>query len=115
LKKIIISGIPVVRILQNQYTVNYGASVTLECTVTATPGHTSVQWRRTINGVQTTIAVSNNNNKYSGSAVNTPSLTINTAENGDEGFYTCYATNSVGTGNSQQTYLDVVGSMFIIM
>ena len=97
-------------ILQNQYSVNFADSVTLECTVTATPGHTSVQWRRTINGVQTAITVSNNN-KYSGSEVNTPSLTINTADNSDEGFYTCYATNSVGTGSSQQTYLDVVGSM----
>jgi hypothetical protein len=41
--------------------------------------------------------------------VNQPSLTINNAGNSDEAFYVCSATNSVGTGQSSQTYLDVVG------
>lgn len=50
--------------------------------------------------------------KYSGSTVGEPSLTINNANSNDETFYICYASNSVGTGQSSQTYLDVVGSKF---
>jgi hypothetical protein len=49
-------------------------------------------------------------NKYSGSTVSTPSLTITNAQNSDEGNYVCYATNLAGTGSSSQTFLDVVGS-----
>jgi hypothetical protein len=50
--------------------------------------------------------------KYTGSAVNTPSLTIYNAVQADEGYYICQATNAVGTGQSSQTYLDVVGSKY---
>ncbi|XP_063428592.1 hemicentin-1-like isoform X15 [Mytilus trossulus] len=105
----VIGSIPSVVIPQNQYQVNIGNTITLQCQVTATPQHTVVEWRRTINGVTNTISVTNTN-KYSGSTVATPSLTISTSASSDEGFYTCYATNSIGTGNSQQTYLDVVGT-----
>ena len=54
----------------------------------------------------------NNNNKYSGSTVQTPSLTITGATAGDEGNYVCSATNSVGTATSSDTFLDVVGSKY---
>ncbi|XP_052058083.1 hemicentin-1-like isoform X13 [Mytilus californianus] len=106
----VIGSIPSVVIPQNQYQVNFGNTITLQCQVTATPQHTSVEWRRTINGVTSVISVTNTN-KYSGSTVATPSLTISSSAISDEGFYTCYATNSIGTGNSQQTYLDVVGTI----
>ena len=102
---------PVVTVLSNQYSVNIGASRTLECTVTASPTHNNVYWQRNINGVSTTITI--NNNKYSGSTVSNPSLTINNADNNDEGFYICFATNSVGLGQSANTFLDVLGSKFI--
>lgn len=92
----------------NQYSVNIGNSVTLECTVVASPTHTSVYWERNVNGVSTRISL--NTGKYSGSTVNTPSLTISNAENNDEGFYICFAINSVGTGQSANTFLDVIGS-----
>ena len=101
------SGIPLVNVPQPSYSVNYDGSVTLTCTVTANPTHTTVYWQRIVNGVSTTVTLGN---RYSGSTVNTPSLTITNADQSDEGFYVCYATNSVGTGNSQQTYLDVAGS-----
>jgi hypothetical protein len=67
-----------------------------------------VSWTKIQNGISTNIVLSNTG-KYSGSAVNQPSLTINNAGNSDEAFYVCSATNSVGTGQSSQTYLDVVG------
>lgn len=101
--------IPSVVIQQPQYSVLVGNSITLVCTVTANPTHTSVNWRRTVNGVTTDIVVANSNNKYSGSTVSTPSLTINNAAQADEGNYVCYASNSIGTGQSSQTFLDVFG------
>lgn len=91
---------------------NIGQTITLECTVTASPAHTTVYWQKILNGVATTIS-SSANNKYSGSTVNTPSLTVSSAEAADEAYYICFATNEVGTGQSAQTYLDVVGGMLI--
>ena len=103
--------IPIVTVASNQYSVNIGNSITLECTVVASPTHNSVYWERNVNGVSTRITL--NTGKYSGSTVNTPSLTISNAENNDEGFYICFATNSVGTGQSANTFLDVIGSKWI--
>jgi hypothetical protein len=50
------------------------------------------------------------NARYSGATVASPSMTVTGLALTDEGYYQCFAQNSVGTGNSQQTFLDVVGS-----
>lgn len=52
-----------------------------------------------------------NSGHFSGSRVDSPSLVVSNAAAADEGYYICMASNSVGTGQSQQTFLDVVGSM----
>jgi hypothetical protein len=64
--------------------------------VTANPTHTSVQWQKLVNNQYQTIAFNNNNNKYSGSTVNTPSLTLSSSDLNDEGYYICTAANSLG-------------------
>lgn len=86
--------------------------MTLECTVAATPTHTSVQWKRIQNGVTTPISVSSS--KYSGSLVNSPSLSINNTDLNDNGTYICTAINSIGTGTSSETTLIVTGSKYIL-
>lgn len=106
-------GIPIVNIGSTSYSVNYGNSITLVCTVTSNPVHTSVTWNKIQNGVSTTISV--NSGKYSGGTVSQPSLVINNAGNSDEAFYICSATNSVGKGQSSQTYLDVVGGELMML
>lgn len=78
--------------------------------MTANPPHTVVYWRKLRNGITTDINVANSNNKYSGSTVANPSLVINNAQLDDQGSYTCYAQNSVGTGQSTPTALTVTGS-----
>ena len=72
-------------------------------------------WQRTINGQTTQITTGTNTNKYSGSTVNTPSLTINNVAQSDTGSYRCLADNVIGTGQSQITVLNVAGSKCIYM
>lgn len=106
----LISGVPVVNVLSTSYTVNVGNSITLQCTVSANPTETSVTWERYVNNVATIIDLSNS--RYSGSSVGSPSLVITNAAISDEGLYLCKASNSIGTGESKQTFLDVLGSKY---
>jgi hypothetical protein len=103
--------VPSVVLNRNNYIVGYGDRVTIGCTVSSNPAHTSVYWQRIRNGVTQTITLSSNI-KYSGSSVTTPSLTILNVDDNDEGDYICYATNSVGTGQSSRGTLEVTGSKF---
>ena len=92
------------------YTVVIGNSITMTCSILATPSASSVQWNRMINNALDAINVTSNLTKYSGATVSTPSLTIYNCDEGDEGYYNCQATNSVGTGTSTHTFLNVLGS-----
>lgn len=103
-----------VKIKKPVYTVNHGNFVILECTVAANPDATSVQWYKIVNGNSVTLDVPNVS-KYSGSTVANPSLTITGATAADEGNYICSATNSLGTSQSSQTFLDVFGGMFSLI
>jgi hypothetical protein len=45
--------------------------------------------------------IANNQNKYGGGSLGTPSLTVKSADrNADRAFYECSATNAIGTGTS---------------
>lgn len=105
-------GLPNVQIPQPSYSANYDQTATIPCTVIATPGITNVQWIKLVNGQEQNIDMTQA--KYSGATTNNPSLTIANANLNDEAVYICTATNSVGTGRSQQSYLDVVGGNFVI-
>lgn len=109
------TAIPTVTISPSTYSVTTGQSVTLSCTVSSNLAITSVQWQRNIGGTITTITSTTNTNKYSGSTVSTPSLTIFSSNSGDAGTYTCFATNSVGTGQSNAATLSVTGSKYIFL
>ena len=102
-------GAPVVNVASNAYSVNIGNSITLQCNVQANPFHTSVKWQRVDNN-DNAVDIDMTNSRYNGSQVNSPSLVISQTITSDEGRYFCLATNAVGTGQSQQTYLTVVGS-----
>jgi hypothetical protein len=93
-------GVPTVQVQQPSYSVTTGSTVTLVCTVTSNLAITSVKWQRNVGGSITTINSNTNTNKYSGSTTTTPSLTIFNAASSDVGTYTCFASNSVGTGQS---------------
>ena len=105
-------GIPTVVILHPPYKVYYGQTVTIHCQITATPPTDRINWYKTINGTTTTVNTANS--KYAGGSVAIPSLTITNANiKDDEGRYICSATNSIGTGNSEPAFLDVIGGKYI--
>ncbi|CAC5398269.1 unnamed protein product [Mytilus coruscus] len=105
----VIGDVPVVTIRQSTYSTNIWNTITLACVVSANPAHTAVYWTRQINNGNTETLNPASFSKYSGSAVQSPSLTINNVDISDEGKYICHATNVVGTGQSSETFLDVIG------
>lgn len=112
-KFIFISDIPTVTVSLPNYNTNIGATVTLGCSVIATPAANSVYWKR-IGANGQTIDIDTNSNRYDGASITNPSLVIYNPDLSDEGNYVCYASNAIGTGNSQQTFLDVTGSMCLL-
>lgn len=105
------TGLPSVSIPLNAYSVNFGDSIKIPCTISANPSVTNVFWERiSQNGVSSSISLVPS--KYSGGNVITPDLTIANTDTTDQGFYRCLATNSVGTSTSDSTFLTVVGSEF---
>ena len=92
------------------YTAVIAQPITLLCAIVANPDANTVFWQKTdAQGNYRTVPLVGN--KYSGSNVNFPSLTIQDSHTSDAGNYRCAATNSVGTGYSSAIRLDVGGGM----
>lgn len=100
--------------MQSTYNVNIGNSITLACTVSATPPETNVYWTRASGNQQEQNVQMSNTNKYSGSSVSSPSLVILNTDLSDIANYRCHASNSVGTGRSDTTTLTVIGSKITV-
>ncbi|CAG2239104.1 HMCN [Mytilus edulis] len=107
----VIGNLPVVTVGQSTYTTNIGNTITLACVVSANPAHTAVYWTQHSSNGNTVTLNPASSTKYSGSTIQSPSLTINNVDFSDEGNYICHATNAVGTGQSSQTFLDVTGNI----
>ena len=88
-----------------------GQSITLGCSVSANPDVNLVFWQVLSNGQYVSLSLSGG--KYTGSTVNSPSLTILNSQSGDTATYRCGATNTVGTGYSSGISLQVTGSKYI--
>ena len=98
----------------SSYSVNFGDSVTIPCSVSANPSATSVFWERVSpSGVPSTISLVPS--KYSGGTLLSPDLVISNTDTIDQGFYRCLATNSVGTSTSDSAFLAVIGSEFSLV
>lgn len=109
---IVYSDLPQVRIAQSQYSVLYGGSVYMECTVeNAVPPVTAVRWYKGTSVNHFNLSIDVRASKYSGGVLDNPSLNITNVVPSDEGFYSCNATNLVGTA-SAWTFFDVNGGMF---
>jgi hypothetical protein len=97
---------------QSLYYVQTGTNVTLVCNVSSSLPLIGVEWEKNSNGTITTIYSDTNTEKYGGSTTNTPSLTIFYAELSDAGIYTCFASNSDGTGEIDTATLMVSGTVY---
>ena len=87
-------------------------SVTIQCSISGSPGATSVGWKKvSLNGqTSTNIDAVNSNGKYAiASSTTNPDLTINNINFGDDANYVCFATNLVGTRDSGNARVDVKG------
>ena len=108
-------GLLTVTIPSSQYTVQAGGNVELVCMVNGSPSATSILWKKIpLDGNMAQaqdINVASSNGKYSGASTSKPSLTIHNTADGDKAKYLCTATNNVGSSQSQQTTLNVIGSM----
>lgn len=70
-----------------EYTVDYGATLTLECSLKGTSNAKSVFWKRKMN--DNTEIVSIDGSKFIGSTVSNPSLVIINVNNSNMGSYFC--------------------------
>ncbi|XP_078326825.1 hemicentin-1-like isoform X3 [Crassostrea virginica] len=105
----VLGSIPSVQIPSSSYSVAYGSQIRLQCVVNSIPPATSIEWRKTYQGVTTTINFGQS--KYSGGTITDPSLRIFNADLSDEASYVCSATNIVGSGSSRDITLSVVVSL----
>lgn len=104
------TGVPTVLLSKTTETVVFGSTVIIVCTISSQlPAATRVFWQFTKNSQTTQIEVSTSQGKYSGSTVNTPSLTITNTDFNDEGRYQCFAENAVGIGQSDTLVLGISG------
>ncbi|CAC5415119.1 HMCN [Mytilus coruscus] len=110
----VIGNPPVVTVRQSTYSTSYGNTIMLACVVSANPAHTAVYWTRQSNNGNTVTLNPASSTKYSGSSTRSPSLIINNVDFSDEGNYICHANNAVGTGQSSQKFLDVIGNIPIV-
>jgi len=104
-----------VHITSSQYSVNVnvGTPVTLECNIYG--GIVSqVFWTNSLNNEVSLISNGNtNNNKYSGSTINNPSLTIKAVDFFDKATYYCNARDDRVTRTSSPIVLDVISGKLI--
>ena len=96
-----------------KYSVNVGTPVTLECNIYR--GFAShVYWTNSLNNEEALISNGNTiNNKYNGSTINNPSLTIKAVDFFDKATYYCNARDDQFTRTSSPIVLDVICGKFI--
>lgn len=90
----------------------YGYNITINCYVLKNNEFPvrNIHWQYVNHGVLTTIEEGTPG--ISGSTIEVPSLTIQTATTSESGLYTCFATNDVGIGKSKASNVTVIGGIY---
>lgn len=105
-------ALPVVTTDLPTYFVKYGKNITLPCSVSSTPIQSNVYWEKTVDDRDTFIYSGTTGTR--GISLSSPSLTIDSVLETDNGNYTCIAINSLGITQSMTSSLTVLGGMFHI-
>ena len=77
-------------------------------------GLLDIAWEFTPTGGSTTNITVSGNDHYDGGTTGNPDLTIKSATDADDGNYTCYASNTDGSGKSDSVAVDIL-SMLITL
>jgi hypothetical protein len=105
---------PVFRISQSSYTVNYGANVTLQVTISSPDAAIlAINWQHTTKAGVTNFVLTDGV-RYQGAAVGFPSLRILSVTFSDEGTYRCLVTSAAGSTTSGPISLTVIGSKYTL-
>ncbi|XP_076071918.1 protein sax-3-like isoform X2 [Mytilus galloprovincialis] len=102
-------GVPSVITDVRNYTVLYGQTVILACSIDAYPPIIDVHWKRNLSDIVTVI--SSGSVGLRGINQTHPSLILDIATSPDSGTYVCIATNNAGTGQSEEITLVVYGGI----
>ncbi|XP_071149869.1 uncharacterized protein [Mytilus edulis] len=102
---------PVVTTKSDNYVVDYGSSLTTDCSFQTSEWNPvrEIYWQFNNSGVITHIAKETTG--ISGSSIETPSLTIFNATSSESGTYICYVKNDIGTGQSTPIYVTITGDV----
>ncbi|XP_052081119.1 low-density lipoprotein receptor-related protein 1-like [Mytilus californianus] len=105
------SQYPVVNINSNHYVVDYGSSLTTDCSFQTSEWNPvrEIYWQVNNSGVVTQIVKETEG--ISGSSIESPSLTIFNATSSESGTYICYVRNDIGTGHSIPIYVTITGDV----
>lgn len=88
---------PVIDLVTDPVQAIENQAFTLLCNVSALDALTGISWLKDGSALDTSDSA-----KYSGGNVITPSLTVQSATDSDEGSYQCLATNTFGTGTGTE-------------
>ncbi|CAG2207666.1 HMCN [Mytilus edulis] len=102
-------GVPSVITDVRNYTVLYGQTVILACSIDAYPPIIDVHWKRNLSDIVTVI--SSGSVGLRGINQTHPSLILDIATSPDSGTYVCIATNNAGTRQSEEITLVVYGGI----
>lgn len=89
-----------------EYSVSVGSKVSLQCVITSGTA-VEVTWLK--NNIIITMT-----NRLSGGTVKSPTLVINSVEQGDLGYYVCSASDGVMTVNSDDIFLIPSGKYYFV-
>lgn len=85
----LIMCVAAIKITRLEYTVEYGSTITLKCTLCKMPNPTSVNWQRQSSNNIGLRNITIDGIKYKGSTARNPSLTITNVNKKDIGSYNC--------------------------
>ncbi|XP_076090210.1 uncharacterized protein LOC143062383 isoform X2 [Mytilus galloprovincialis] len=93
--------IPIVSTSMTYVTTQSGANLNLDCSFDSMVDVSGVKWAFTDrNNVYREVNETTNASKYGGSTISTPSLTVKSFSQSDEGLYSCIVENFMGPGTS---------------
>ena len=100
----VVLDIPVVGVESTSYLTQIHEDVVLHCEVQFSSSVEYLYWQHDYLNITV-----DNNARYSGGTIDSPSLTIQNVIYDDTGYYTCNAVSQSGTGTSLLINLTVVG------